>query len=504
MKVILEETFGPVKLSIKESDDKLVLLADAEPVETESSCKIDRQSLLLIIKKQIDPKLINLGALDQIAQLINAKKAVLERKIAQGKEPGEGKPGRLELIIKKVSPSVRAADTRFVRELNNVIPGAIIGKIHPPEKGEEGADVYGNPIEAKLGKPVKVMHDKSILLKPSYEEDGYQYLIAQQAGYLVEDRGRLSISKTLEIKSDVDITSGNVNFIADVTIIKDVMKGFDVISDKNIHINGRTHGGSLKSRYGEVKVNEIVVGAQNSTVESAGNFSALMIQNITVKCQGDLIVAKDVRDTRIDCLGRILMPKGHFFGSTASTTFGLEAAVIGSPSGSRTVINARTPEELQKLLEQLREDLTSSKELRSSIMEKIGPLAQTIDAEKIPVIGSGQCLTINKLLAECRNLQEQGNILKLAISRIESILANGVRFRVNYHEKLHKGVVINAENESFIVESDITGPGTVEYHVEEHKFVAGRLKALETFPSTNVQSDKEEYSTKEEAAAPSQ
>lgn len=171
--------------------------------------------------------------------------------IARGQPPKLGKNGDLKYLIdmeyKKKQPKERSDGTLDFREsfhVPSVSPGQVITDYIPPVPGESGKNIYGVDIPAP---PVYdlTFHAKNgvILLEPENK------LVAKEQGRPhIEKRGTLvkaSILPKLTVRENVDIENGNIHFIGDVELLKNVHEKMIVEADGDIVLHGNADFATL-------------------------------------------------------------------------------------------------------------------------------------------------------------------------------------------------------------------------------------------------------------------
>lgn len=477
LKVLKREVMGQVALTLKVSADKLSLFVDSEIVESKNKIRVNKDTLVLMLKETVKPKFLNAEVLDMIAVQANAGKGMKDRKVAQGVLPVNGEDGRLEVLLKSVEIPSNGEDTRFVKEMQRVVPEMILGIVHPPTEGKAGTDVFGEEAKGKPGKPFKPLLERSIGLKPSQKEGGREYLVARQRGFLVKDKEKFRIQPVLQLKKDVDITSGNVNCCGKVEIGADVAKGFVVRARDDIFIKGRTHGSSLSSDAGSIQVEGLVLGGQGILVSAAMNISAYMTQNLRAQAGGDIIIGKDARDSVLEANGCVVMKQGHLFGGEARALGGVEARIIGSEGGTMTVLSSRTKAEVEEEAKKLKAQAEEYKKLEEAIRQKLGPFALA-ETEKFPELEPQQCRKINDFLTKLDDVVIARHSTEHIVEKLQSALSREPWFQVNYGQVLHKGVVIKVGEDQYLVDPYLTGPGSIEYSAASRQFKQTRYREL--------------------------
>ena len=81
-------------------------------------------------------------------------------------------------------------------------------------------NVYGQVIAPRPGRPPLVPQGSNTVLSA----DGTK-LFAADSGNLVYKGGRFNVETTFQISSDIDVKTGNINFLGDVLIKGSVQEG---------------------------------------------------------------------------------------------------------------------------------------------------------------------------------------------------------------------------------------------------------------------------------------
>ncbi len=89
----------------------------------------------------------------------------------------------------------------------------------------------------------------------------------------------------MTIKTDLDISVGNISFFGDVHIKGNVMEGFSVNAGKNVKIDGSVFGGEITAG-GNVT---IVGGCINSKLSCDGNADVGFCENAEIFVKGDVL-----------------------------------------------------------------------------------------------------------------------------------------------------------------------------------------------------------------------
>ena len=140
--------------------------------------------------------------------------------------------------------------------------------------------------------------------------EGNKKLFAADSGNLVYKGGRFNIETTFQISSDVDVKTGNIDFLGDVVIKGSVQEGYTVTAGKSITVLGMVTGATLtaqgditvkngvfastvQSQYGNIN---IAIG-ENDTITTRGNLTSTSLVGCRIKIEGDQHSVFDRRHT---------------------------------------------------------------------------------------------------------------------------------------------------------------------------------------------------------------
>lgn len=139
----------------------------------------------------------------------------------------------------QLQPSIGAkgqTDLYNLGYVQNVVKGQILAEIKPLHTVEEPLPRY------LLDKPV-FPQGPNTYINPEYPN----YLLSSVNGYVFYYNGKISVKKVLNVRSNVDFHTGNIVFVGDIVVHKDVKAGFQVQAN-NILIKGMVEGGEVRSR----------------------------------------------------------------------------------------------------------------------------------------------------------------------------------------------------------------------------------------------------------------
>ncbi len=312
--------------------------------------------------------------------------------VARWEPPEDGIDGEIKYFYKperNIAPIENEhgiVDYKDLGLVRNITAGTPIATISMPTEGKPGKDITGRIVVQKKGVPAKV----NVGAGTSLINDGTE-IIAAIDGNLAFRNGAFCVDETLLVNGDVDISSGNIDFIGSVTIKGSVFEGFRVTSKKDINIFGSVNNAEL---YADGNIN-IKIGSINSSIECRGNVKLGFCENSNVRCKGNVESASFVGGNVFAGKKIIASGKGVMMGGKYTALDGVEASVIGSDKyvkteltlGNNAILSEerdgleRSITEMEDKIDQLSKILTTLTEL--SKVGKLSPERETMKSDAL-------------------------------------------------------------------------------------------------------------------------
>jgi hypothetical protein len=257
--------------------------------------------------------------------------------IACGTQPVEGKDGYVvEHYPREFQRAIKidengVADYRSITYVQVIQKGDVICDIFPPVEGQAGLRVDGKILEPKRVHPAKIPAGGNTELS----EDG-QHLVASIDGHIVFSKDAFMVRPLLDIKGDVDYSTGNVDFRGDVHIHGDVRENFFVRATGTVTVDGTVEAANIEAG-GDILVSCGVLGDNRATIKSAGCIRVKYLEScVAYASQGvyaDCIMSAQVfSDDEIS----VTTGRGTVIGGSLTAGRKITARMIGSQSGMKT------------------------------------------------------------------------------------------------------------------------------------------------------------------------
>lgn len=374
-------------------------------------------------------------------------------KVAEGKGPIDGEDGLINFRVKRdteYKPEYNEEDTVDYKSLSYfqmAKKDQVLCEIIKEKEGIDGKNIYGGDIPAKNGKKPEVPTGKNTTLN----EDGTK-LLATCDGIVKFMGNTIHINEMLHIKTNVDLSTGNIDFTGDVTIDGDVCRGFIVKSGGNLIVKGVVEGARIEVA-GNVLISKGIYGCSGGEVKVGKDLRCNYIENAIIYVEGDITVDYII-ESKISCNGNITLSgsKEIIIGGETQLRGELLAKEIGNEREYPTVIkilgqktidkdkikelNIKT-EEIKIQLEAANEKEVQINELLL-IQEKKDILNRSHDDTAMKQIGSikkaidKQVLDLKK---EMKNIDEE-------IKKVEKQAYTSYDGSVSVKRKLYRGTRI--------------------------------------------------------------
>src|SRR5690625_3097862 len=150
-------------------------------------------------------------------------------------------------------------DFREVMKIPTVQKGDTLARIIPPTEGKDGRTVFNTVIQAKRGEPVKIRAGQNVI----YDEKDLTFY-ATSDGQVSVSANRINIHSLYEVREDISLKVGNIDFIGSVHIHGDVPSGFTIKAVGDIKIFGLVEAAKIEAG-GSVFISEGIAGDRKST-----------------------------------------------------------------------------------------------------------------------------------------------------------------------------------------------------------------------------------------------
>lgn len=278
--------------------------------------------------------------------------------VAEGKAAVDGEDGYFTYTrkpeAKSNSPRINddgTVDYVVTEEFLVVAKGDVIATYTHATAGEFGYSVDGKLLTPKKGKEQTPLRGKGFVVEDN------QY-IADIDGKLDLGNKTITISPILEIHSDVDISTGHIDFLGDIIIRGDITSGMKVKSGGAIMVYGHV-GAALVIAAKDITIKKGVQGKEKGKLDAGGDIVGTFFEKVNIRAKGT-IVANSIMDCYVEAGGLIKVTgkQGLILGGTIDSIEGVEAKTVGNEAEVITRVKAGITEKMLARHSELSELIT--------------------------------------------------------------------------------------------------------------------------------------------------
>jgi uncharacterized protein (DUF342 family) len=345
------------------SADEMIAYLTIKPTDIEEDFDFTCEELEKIIKDAGVVHGISRPRLEKLATTDLVLNKPVE--VARGTAPGPGIDATFELYFETSSNKTPAVgedgyiDYKNLNLIANATKGQPLAKKNPPMVGEPGIGVTGKEVPGKPGKDKALPKGKNTEISP----DDPNILIAVKSGAVTYSNSLVSIDDVYTLNSDVDTSTGNIDFVGSLKISGDVKAGFTVKAGGNIEI-GKNIEDAVVISEGSVVASGGFVGSGNGSIIAKQDVFVKYVENQKIRAGNDVHIgggamnAVIVADNAVVLQGR----KAVIVGGSITACNLIETGTIGSEFGTPTLVRVGFN---QKIINELNEIETEVKRLES-------------------------------------------------------------------------------------------------------------------------------------------
>ncbi len=210
-------------------------------------------------------------------------------------------------------------------------------------KGTSGVDIFND--EIPVAEPEDLFFGCSTGTR--FSEDKLK-IFADSDGMPHKDAmGNISVLSELTIQDDVDYKTGNIDFNGNIVVKGGIKAGF-CIQCANLTI--KDVEGAEIDLTGDLNVTSGIVNADIIKVQ--GTVQAKYVNNSKIKAFGDIIIQKEIIDSKLLLSGTCINETGHIISSYVSAKRGIIAGNIGTDVSLPSTIKAGLNEHIEFFINQ--------------------------------------------------------------------------------------------------------------------------------------------------------
>ena len=304
-------------------------------------------------------------------------------KVAFGIPPEHGLDAQ---IIKKFDMSITGRpvadeyDRVDYKNLNIFLlakKGQVLAERIPHTQVKPGTNVHGATIRQKPGKPKPVPAGKNTVIKDE------NFVVSEIDGQIVDNGNKISVDPHLDVKGDVGMATGNIDFVGGVTVNGSVQLGFQLKATGDIEIKGMISGGDVIGR--NIIVKGGVQGMSRGTVRAENDFQATFAENADIEAGGNVIITDVAMHSTIRAGHTLIVEgkKGLINGGNLAAGEEIRATNVGNASNVVTRLTVGVNPMLQKQYQTVLKEYNEAKKRLDQVTKMINTLGK-LDISQLP------------------------------------------------------------------------------------------------------------------------
>jgi hypothetical protein len=333
--------------------------------------------------------------------------------------------------------------------INVVSAGQVLVTKTRATAGIPGMTVTGREIPTKDGVDIPLPAGKNT----EVSEDGLK-LLAKIDGQVVIRNHKVNIESVFEVAGDVDYSVGNIDFPGSVTIAGSILDGFKVKSGGNIEVGGCIEKAFVYAE-GNIIVGAGIIGRDEGVVKAKKNIYANFVEHGNIEAGEDVIVNESIRHSKVDAKKRVIVQGriGVILGGKVRAGEEINAKVIGSITGTPTIVETGSLPLLREEIHKLKEELVTDEEKFKGVEQGIKYLLDLKEkmGDKFPE--DKEKLLLQHIQAK-NSLKEKLYTMSMALPLLEAEIHQAKEGKICAYKIVHPGVKISIRSVSMEVEDE--------------------------------------------------
>ncbi len=341
-------------LEIDISEDLMSVALCLKPVDDFDKELYNTEDIIKLLTGEGIVVGINKDMIDEmIAQKIYGEYVV----VARGVEVKEGTDGYYDFKFDQ-NPSKKpkllasgSVDYYNLNLINSVDVGTLLAEYIPKHEGSNGINVKGKVIYPKKTRDLPELRGNG------FQIDEHNRYFATVAGKVELNMGQLSVLPICTIPSDVDLSTGNLDFKGDLEIMGTITAGMIVKATGNITVNKRIEAANVSAGK-DLLVRGGILGGGKAEISAVGNVFAQFIENAHVSSggivQSDSIINSDIVAYKdVNILGKA----STIVGGSLKANRRIRTKYLGSETCVKTMIEVGVEESVNTSMKELHTQL---------------------------------------------------------------------------------------------------------------------------------------------------
>jgi hypothetical protein len=262
-----------------------------------------------------------------------------------------------------------AIDFKSKGRYSLVTEKSVLAEKIPAVAGVPGKDITGETIAVPEPRDVTLQFGKGAGLS----SDKLKIIALCDGIPEISATGKVRVSPELEITGDIGLETGHTDFEGKINVAGTIQNGY------------RVRGNSLRA--GEIRRAEVIMtgdivvngGVIGATIKTDGNVQARYIHDAAIEALGDVVVEKEIIDSRIQIGGACILNSGHILSSRIAAKKGVIANDIGSEMSKSCAFVIGVDENVKQKISDLKTAINQRNDETRALEDRLNPLKASHD-----------------------------------------------------------------------------------------------------------------------------
>ena len=372
--------------------------------------------------------------------------------LVEGKPPGVSTDGYIEWARDffdnsfVVCEDTGQIDYRRRRAQLSLEEGELIARVVEATQGEDGADVFGARIRARIPHAPTIVTGKGV----RHEKDTSRYFAANDGRFRWNGR-RLDVDTVCTVDGDVGLGSGDIEHKGAVIVTGDVQEGAAIRAKGDIEVMGVVEAADVETA-GSLMVRRGIIGRRGKRIQAGRDVFARFIIEGHVTARGSVTAEREIINSEIVSGGAVSVRAGRAFGGTIDAHGGVEVKSLGSEGLVHTKITVGEDPFLDEVVAPLEKELTATRNRAEALNGQLRPLLTRKE-----VLRPDQKRAMAELLRTVRALAAEVDRLRAEIRHLREESDKRARERIVVRDRLYPEVEMHMRGRVFRVREAMRG-----------------------------------------------
>ena len=347
----------PESFIVRISQDKMKAVCRFYPPSTSGAQLTDAD-----IKSTLKLQGVNRGIDDAaINDFLKNREYCTDYVLAKGVMPTNGQDASIEYFF-NTNPNLKpklnedgSVDFFSLSAISIVNAGDKLATLTREIPGEPGFNVVGDTLPPKEVKKLMLKYGRNIELT-----DDELSIVSTVNGHASLVEGKVFVSDVYEV-SDVDTSTGNIDYAGNVCVLGNVKTGFCVRAEGDVEVRGVVESAMVEAT-GNVTIARGMNGMGKGVIIAGGNVVSKFIENANVTA-GGYVHSEAILHSNIVAKGDVEVTgkKGFITGGVVRTPATVSCKIIGSTMGVTTEIEVGTDPKLKLKAQSLTAEIAEAR-----------------------------------------------------------------------------------------------------------------------------------------------